>query len=86
MRGWGARSHGLSGPKRAAHTPTQDKEASFFSRQVQRHQSHSVGGTAWLCQETGRCQLVPGWSSPSVASATALPAPRPTPTGSYRQH
>lgn len=54
MRGRGAWSHSLSGPKRAAQTPTRDKEASSFSRRVQSHQSHSVGGTAWLGQETGR--------------------------------
>lgn len=87
MRGRGAWSHSLSGPKRAAQTPTRDKEASSFSRRVQSHQSHSVGGTAWLGQETGRGRPVAGWSSTSVALATALPATPPhTPTGSSRRH
>lgn len=57
----GLRGAPVSGPERAARTPTQGEEASLS------------------------LERPPGGSSPPGAPATAVPAPAPPPTGSYRQ-
>lgn len=74
MRGWGAWSHGLPGPERAAHTPTQENEASCSLDRAGGPGPILHEGTVWLCQETGLGLLVPRvGSSPSAARPRQLP-------------
>lgn len=65
----------------AAHTPTQAKESASFYTGL----GAPCKGTAWPSQEAGSA----GWWLSGEALLwyqLELPAPRPTPTGSYRQH